>query len=62
MFQGSVEINPDEMQSKMEHTKRVIEEVNQQFKNPVCLWMMETNVVGSYHLCLCLYTGIPFPL
>lgn len=37
MLQGGVEINPDEMQSKMEHTKRVIEEVNQQFKNPVAI-------------------------
>eukprot|EP01127_Copromyxa_protea_P005883 TRINITY_DN15715_c0_g1_i1.p1 TRINITY_DN15715_c0_g1~~TRINITY_DN15715_c0_g1_i1.p1 ORF type:complete len:356 (-),score=94.61 TRINITY_DN15715_c0_g1_i1:35-1102(-) len=35
MFQGGgMDINPDDMQSKMEHTKRVIEEVNQQFKNP----------------------------
>jgi len=34
MLQGGMEMNPDEMQNKMEHTKRVIEEVNQQFKNP----------------------------
>lgn len=38
MAGGGMEVNPDEMQNKMEHTKRVIEEVNQQFKNPVrCL-------------------------
>eukprot|EP01126_Amoeba_proteus_P019818 TRINITY_DN202_c0_g1_i1.p2 TRINITY_DN202_c0_g1~~TRINITY_DN202_c0_g1_i1.p2 ORF type:complete len:152 (+),score=42.74 TRINITY_DN202_c0_g1_i1:808-1263(+) len=33
MLQGGPEINPDDLANKIEHTKRVIEEVNQQFQN-----------------------------
>eukprot|EP01126_Amoeba_proteus_P019828 TRINITY_DN202_c0_g2_i8.p1 TRINITY_DN202_c0_g2~~TRINITY_DN202_c0_g2_i8.p1 ORF type:complete len:187 (-),score=51.87 TRINITY_DN202_c0_g2_i8:76-636(-) len=36
MLQGGPEINPDDLANKIEHTKRVIEEVNQQFQNEVC--------------------------
>jgi arsenite-transporting ATPase len=34
MGEGSNQMNPNDMQEKMEHTKKVIAEVNEQFKNP----------------------------
>jgi hypothetical protein len=31
------EVNTDEMTNKLEKTKTIIEEVNKQFQNPVCI-------------------------
>jgi hypothetical protein len=64
MIPGLGAETPEQLTDKLESTKKIIEEVNKQFKNPVricmvVLWLSNVCMhIGFDYICLCLYTRI----
>ncbi len=65
MIPGLGAESPEQLQDKLESTKKVIEEVNKQFKNPVRTIAIDASMVsidgpmaGSYDICLRLHSRV----
>lgn len=50
MLAPGMDLDENTLQSKVDQTKKVIEEVNKQFMNPVCSFSLELTVRTSQHL------------